>query len=129
MAVVHGARGDQRPGNRVPKWLHFSLSWLSLVKPAGGQCDQWPVTKPKYSRLTACSEAGGRLGRVWFPFFKGIGCPRWLPLPPRFLAVPEHSVDECTFLTDCFLLRVPPSPTPRWLPLSQPDLSRRSQIG
>lgn len=96
------ARGDPGPGKRVPKWLCLSLSgsWLSWAKPAGGQCDQWPVTKPECSRLAACSEAGGHPGRVWLPCFKGTGGPwRLLPLP-RLLAVPEHSVDECTFLAD-----------------------------
>ena len=118
-------------GTRVPKRLCFSLSWLSLVNPAGGQCDQWPVTKLGEQPL-GCMLRGPRPpGEGPFPFFFGAGCPRWPLFPPIFLAVPEHSMDKHTFLTDCFLLRLPPptSRPPSSRPVNQCSLSRRSQIG
>lgn len=69
---------ETRDLGTVPKWLHFSLSWLSLASPAWGQCDQWPVTNPECIRVAVCSEAQGHLGRVRFPFSgarpRGLRC-------------------------------------------------------
>lgn len=107
MAVVNVARRDQGPGNRVPKWLRFILSWLSLAKPAGGQYDQWPVTKPKCSRLAACSEARGRRGMVWLPFFKGTGCPWWPLLRPdswQFQSIPWTNARSSLTVFSCICL-------------------------
>lgn len=117
--------GAGDPGNEVPEWLCFSLSWLSLAKPAEVQCNQWPVTKPQVQPL-GCPLRGPRPpGEVLFPFFRA-SCPARPLLPPRLLAVPEPSMDKSTFIVDSFLLPLPPL-TPH--PLSRLGQSGRSRIG
>lgn len=110
----------------VPKWLHFSLSWLSLASPAWGQCDQWPVTNPECIRVAVCSEAQGHLGRVRFPF---SGAGPGASAATQILGI-CRAFRGRAHVPRCLLLRLlPQSPPPPGLPLSRLGLSRRPQVG
>lgn len=122
---------ETRDLGSIPKWLHFSLSWLSLASPAWGQCEQWPVTNPECGRVAVCvavcSEARGHLGRVRFPF-SGAG-PRGLCCHPdswQFQSIPWTSARSSLFSPASAPRSSPPLPG---LPLSRLGLSRRPQVG